>query len=125
MVDPAHQAYLNALWLNYRQNQMHNMAQAVFNPYDMQTQEVTDMSAERCLTAAFDDGFGYCATSDLSAAGLQGPIEGLTPEQRFFVSFAQGWRTRVRPEQEAVTRWAASRRTIPRAVSRTSEEVIP
>lgn len=44
----------DALWLNYRQNQMHNMAQAVFNPYDMQTQEVTDMSAERCLTAAED-----------------------------------------------------------------------
>lgn len=44
----------DALWLNYRQNQMHNMVQAVFNPYDMQTQEVTDLSATRCLTAAED-----------------------------------------------------------------------
>jgi len=44
----------DALWLNYRQNQMHNMAQAVFNPYDMQTQEVTDTSAERSLAAAED-----------------------------------------------------------------------
>jgi putative endopeptidase len=30
----------------------------------------------------------------------QGPIDGLTPEQRFFVSFAQGWRSRARPEWE-------------------------
>jgi predicted metalloendopeptidase len=27
-------------------------------------------------------------------------IEGFTPEQRFFLSFAQAWRSRVRPEQE-------------------------
>ena len=27
-------------------------------------------------------------------------IDGLTPEQRFFVSFAQSWRSRVRPEYE-------------------------
>ena len=28
------------------------------------------------------------------------PVEGFTPEQRFFLSFAQSWRTRMRPEQE-------------------------
>jgi len=27
------------------------------------------------------------------------PIDGLTPEQRFFIAFAQGWRTNQRPEQ--------------------------
>ncbi len=27
-------------------------------------------------------------------------IDGLTPEQRYFISFAQAWRSRVRPEQE-------------------------
>jgi hypothetical protein len=42
------------LFLSYRQNQMHNLVQAVFNPYDMQTQEVTDMSAIRSLVAAED-----------------------------------------------------------------------
>lgn len=42
------------LFLNYRQNQMHNMVQAVFNPYDMQTVEVTDTSATRSLAAAED-----------------------------------------------------------------------
>jgi predicted metalloendopeptidase len=30
------------------------------------------------------------------------PIDGLTPEQRFFVSFAQVWRTKIRDEQERV-----------------------
>ncbi len=42
------------LFLSYRHNQMHNMVQAVFNPYDMQTQEVTDLSALRAITAAED-----------------------------------------------------------------------
>jgi predicted metalloendopeptidase len=28
------------------------------------------------------------------------PIDGLTAEQRFFVAFAQGWRSRARPEWE-------------------------
>ncbi|MDP3175447.1 MAG: phosphotransferase [Phenylobacterium sp.] len=42
------------LFLSYRQNQMHNMTQSVFNPYDMQSQEVTDMSAIRSLHAAID-----------------------------------------------------------------------
>jgi putative endopeptidase len=32
----------------------------------------------------------------------QGPIDGLTPEQRFFISYAQGWRLNIRPEQERV-----------------------
>ncbi|HYC38474.1 MAG TPA: M13 family metallopeptidase [Usitatibacter sp.] len=30
----------------------------------------------------------------------QGPIDGYTPEQRFFLSFAQAWRNATRPEQE-------------------------
>jgi predicted metalloendopeptidase len=30
----------------------------------------------------------------------QGPIDGLSPEQRFFLSFAQVWRSRYRPEYE-------------------------
>ncbi|MBS42480.1 MAG: hypothetical protein CMH83_04790 [Nocardioides sp.] len=42
----------DALFLSYRQNQMHNMVQAVFNPYDMQSQEVTDLSAARSIAAA-------------------------------------------------------------------------
>ena len=28
------------------------------------------------------------------------PIDGFTPEQRFFLAFAQAWRSRLRPEQE-------------------------
>jgi putative endopeptidase len=30
----------------------------------------------------------------------QGPIDGLTQEQRFFLSYAQAWRNSTRPEQE-------------------------
>jgi predicted metalloendopeptidase len=30
----------------------------------------------------------------------QAPIQGFTPEQRYFLSFAQIWRSRLRPEQE-------------------------
>ncbi|MDQ6525891.1 phosphotransferase [Nocardioides sp. LHD-245] len=45
---------LDELFLSYRQNQAHNMVQSVFNPYDMQTQEVTDTSAGRTLAAAAD-----------------------------------------------------------------------
>ena len=30
----------------------------------------------------------------------QGPIDGLTQEQRFFLSYAQAWRNNMRPEQE-------------------------
>ena len=30
----------------------------------------------------------------------QGPIDGLTPQQRFFIAFAQDWRTVMRPEYE-------------------------
>ena len=42
------------LFLSYRQNLMHNMGFAVFNPYDMQTVLVTDTSAIRALHAAID-----------------------------------------------------------------------
>jgi len=37
----------------------------------------------------------------LATAGKPQPaVDGLTPEQRFFVGFAQSWRTNVRPEME-------------------------
>lgn len=42
------------LFLSYRQNIMHTMGFSVFNPYDMQTVEVTDMAAIRSLEAAED-----------------------------------------------------------------------
>ena len=35
----------------------------------------------------------------LSRDGRPGPIDGLTPEQRFFVSYAQSWRVHTRPER--------------------------
>lgn len=36
----------------------------------------------------------------LATAGQKlAPIDGFTPEQRFFIAFAQGWRTNQRPEQ--------------------------
>jgi putative endopeptidase len=36
----------------------------------------------------------------LATAGKKQPtIDGLTPDQRFFIAFAQGWRTNQRPEQ--------------------------
>lgn len=34
----------------------------------------------------------------LQRNGRPGPIEGFTPEQRFFLAYAQSWRTHVRPE---------------------------
>lgn len=42
------------IYLSYRQNITHMMASGVMNPYDMQTVEVTDMSAGRVLAAAND-----------------------------------------------------------------------
>lgn len=45
---------LDSLFLSYRQNIMHMMASSVMNPYDMQTQEVTDTTATRSLHAALD-----------------------------------------------------------------------
>lgn len=44
----------------------------------------------------------YLALQKALQARPQGPIDGLTPEQRFFISFAQVWRRQVRPEQERV-----------------------
>lgn len=44
----------DSLFLSYRQNIMHMMASSVMNPYDMQTQEVTDTTARRSLQAALD-----------------------------------------------------------------------
>jgi putative endopeptidase len=44
----------------------------------------------------------YLALQKALQSHPQGPIDGLTPEQRFFISFAKGWRGRVRPEQERV-----------------------
>ena len=36
----------------------------------------------------------------LATAGRkQKSVDGFTPEQRFFIAFAQGWRTNQRPEQ--------------------------
>jgi putative endopeptidase len=35
----------------------------------------------------------------LERKGRPGPIEGFTPEQRFFLSYAQSWRRHSRPEQ--------------------------
>jgi hypothetical protein len=41
-------------WLAYRQNVMYGVSCGVANPYDMQTEEVTRLSAERILAAAVD-----------------------------------------------------------------------
>lgn len=43
-----------SLFDSYRVNIMHMMASSVMNPYDMQTQEVTDTTATRSLHAAID-----------------------------------------------------------------------
>ena len=40
----------------------------------------------------------YAALQHALAAKPQGKIDGLTPEQRFFMSYAQIWRTKFRPE---------------------------
>jgi aminoglycoside phosphotransferase (APT) family kinase protein len=42
------------VFLSYRQNVMHNMVSSVLNPYDMQTAEVTTITAGRTLHAAID-----------------------------------------------------------------------
>jgi hypothetical protein len=42
------------LWLDYRRNIMHDMVSSVLNPYDMQTAEVTTITAGRTLRAAHD-----------------------------------------------------------------------
>ncbi|MDP3659496.1 phosphotransferase [Phenylobacterium sp.] len=42
------------LFLSYRQNIMHMMGFAVFNPYDMQTEQVVNAAAVRVLQAAAD-----------------------------------------------------------------------
>jgi predicted metalloendopeptidase len=42
----------------------------------------------------------YLALQRALAGQPRKPIDGLTPEQRYFVSFAQAWRQRIRPEQE-------------------------
>lgn len=41
-------------WLAYRQNMMHGMSSSVANPYDMQSETVTRLSAERVLAAIED-----------------------------------------------------------------------
>lgn len=49
----------DALFLSYRQNNVHTAISGAFNPYDMQPQDVTDLSATRALQAAIDlDAFG-------------------------------------------------------------------
>ena len=42
----------------------------------------------------------YDALQRALAKKPQGPIDGFTPEQRFFIAFAQDWRSLVRPEYE-------------------------
>lgn len=42
------------LFLSYRRNNMHNLVGSVLNPFDMQTEEVTTISAQRALQAAQD-----------------------------------------------------------------------
>ena len=42
------------LFLSYRQNIMHNVASGGMNPYDMQTEQVTVITATRILQAAID-----------------------------------------------------------------------
>jgi len=44
----------DALFLSYRQNNVHTAVSGAFNPYDMQPQDVTDLSATRALQAAMD-----------------------------------------------------------------------
>jgi hypothetical protein len=41
-------------WLAYRQNMMYGVACGVGNPYDMQSETVTCISAERILAAVTD-----------------------------------------------------------------------
>ncbi len=42
----------------------------------------------------------YLGLQRVLAGQSRGKIDGFTPEQRYFISFAQAWRSRVRPEQE-------------------------
>ncbi|APV50852.1 hypothetical protein BWI17_14850 [Betaproteobacteria bacterium GR16-43] len=44
----------------------------------------------------------YVALQKALEGTPRAPIDGLTPEQRFFASFAQGWRSKARPEQERI-----------------------
>ncbi len=44
----------------------------------------------------------YLAHQRALAGTPREKIDGLTPEQRFFISYAQAWRNRMRPEQERV-----------------------
>ena len=44
----------------------------------------------------------YLALQKALANKQVGPIDGMTPDQRFFISYAQGWRNLTRPEQERV-----------------------
>ena len=53
------------LFFSYRQNIMHNVNSASWNPYDMQVPLVTDQSATRTLTAALD-------LDTVGALGLRG-----------------------------------------------------
>ena len=44
----------------------------------------------------------YTAMQKALEGTARAPIDGLTPEQRFFISYAQGWRSKMRPEQELI-----------------------
>lgn len=44
----------------------------------------------------------YLALQKALAIKKAGLIDGLTPDQRFFISYAQAWRDLARPEQERV-----------------------
>jgi putative endopeptidase len=93
-------------WNDADRSAFEERTKALISQYDaLAPEEAPDVTVNGALTIGENIGdlggltIGYKAYQ-ISLAGKQAPvIDGLTGQQRFFMSWAQVWRTKVRPEE--------------------------
>ena len=94
---------LNNWWEDSDRESFDRLAQALITQYDGLSPEGTEGHVNGALTIGENIGDLGGLGIAYRAFGLTQPgderVDGLTPDQRFFLSWAQAWRAKVRPEE--------------------------
>lgn len=111
------QGNLRDWWTEEDARRYSERAQRIVRQYSAFEAEGLKVNGELTLGENISDLGGlkiaYLALQKALRDKPQGPIDGLTPEQRFFMSYAIAWRNLTRPEQERM-RMMTGQHSLPR-----------